>query len=47
MPENKAEVWAGGKLLRDMLKGGDWVLVNGMGQEVVEGGPFTRQDPAT
>ena len=47
VPGNKAEVSAGGKLLRGLLEGGDWVLVNGMGQEVVEGGPFTRADPAT
>ena len=47
VPKNSSEVSAGGKLLRGMLESGDWVLVNGLGQEVVEGGPFTRQDPAT
>ena len=26
---------------------GNWCLVNGLGPDVVKGGPFTRQDPAT
>ena len=33
--------------MRGLLATGDWHLVNGMGSEVVEGGPFTREDPAT
>ena len=37
----------GGQLVRDLLATGDWHLVNGMGREVVEGGPFTREDPAS
>ena len=37
----------GGKLLRSLLATRDWFLVNGMGEEVVKGGPFTRKDPAT
>ena len=41
------EISVGGKLLREMLTTGDWVLVNGQGSEVVEGGPYTREDPAT
>ena len=24
----------------------NWVLVNGLGKELVQGGPFTREDPA-
>jgi hypothetical protein len=40
-------VSAGGQLLRGLLDTGDWTLVNGMGDEVVTGGPFTRRDPAT
>ena len=34
-------------MLRCLLAGGDWVLVNALGQEVVVGGPWTRVDPAT
>ena len=41
------EVSPGGRLLRELLMTGEWVLVNAMGEEVVEGGPFTREDPAT
>ena len=44
---NHPEVSAGGRLLRCLLAGGNWVLVNALGQEVVEGGPWTRVDPAT
>ena len=47
VPGNHARVSAGGRLVRDLLATGDWVLVNGMGDKVVEGGPFTREDPAT
>ncbi len=47
VPGNNSEVSPCGRLLRDLLAGGDWVLVNGLGEEVVTGGPFTRQDPAT
>ena len=37
----------GGRLVRDLLATGGWALVNEMGEEVVEGSPFTREDPAT
>ena len=47
VPGNSAEVSAGGRLLRGLLATGNWFLVNGMGEEVVEGGPWTRVDPAT
>ena len=30
-----------------MLASRNWFLVNGMGEEVVTGGPVTRVDPAT
>ena len=43
---NNCEISAGGRLVRDLLEGGQWRLVNAM-EEVVEGGPFTRRDPAT
>ena len=29
------------------MAGGNWTLVNSLGREVVKGGPFTREDPAT
>ena len=44
---NKPELSLGGKLLRELLATKDWLLVNGLGKEVVQGGPFTRIDPAT
>ena len=47
VPGTSPEISVGGKLLREMLATGDWVLVNGQGSEVVEGGPYTREDPAT
>jgi exonuclease III len=47
VPGNHSEVSAGGHLLRGLLATGDWTLVNSLGQEVVQGGPFTRRDPAT
>ena len=47
VPGNHPEVSPGGQLLRDLLATGNWILVNGLGKEVVKGGPFTRQDPAT
>ena len=47
VPGNKPEISLGGRLLRDLLSMGNWVLVNGLGQEIVQGGPFTRKDPAT
>ena len=47
IPNTHPEVSYGGKLLHDTLESGDWVLVNGLGTEIVEGGPFTRKDPAT
>ena len=47
VPGNHPELSVGGKLLRELLATRNWVLVNGLGEEVVSGGPFTRQDPAT
>ena len=47
VPGNSQEVSLGGRLLRELLATRDWVLVNGQGREVVQGGPFTRKDPAT
>ena len=47
VPGNDTEVSVGGRLLRELLATGNWVLVNGLGQEIVQGGPFTRNDPAT
>ena len=47
VPGNHKEISLGGKLLRELLATGNWVLVNGLGQETVEGGPFTRIDPAS
>ena len=44
---NHQEISYGGRLLRNLLATDNWTLVNGMGKEVVEGGPFTREDPAT
>ena len=43
---NHPQVSAGGHLIRDLLASGAWVLVNNM-VEKVEGGPFTRVDPAS
>ena len=47
VPDNSSEVSLGGRLLRELLATGNWTLVNGLGKEVVQGGPFTREDPAT
>ena len=47
VPGNNKEISFGGKLLRELLASGNWVLVNGLGREIVEGGPFTRVDPAS
>ena len=47
VPGNNKEISLGGKLLRELLASGNWVLVNGLGREIVEGGPFTRVDPAS
>ena len=47
VPGNHAEESLGGRLLKEMLASRNWFLVNGMGEEVVTGGPFTRLDPAT
>ena len=44
---NIREVSLYGQLLRDMLDTGNWTLVNGVGVQVVIGGPFTSQYPAT
>ena len=47
VPGNHPDISPGGKLLRTLLATEEWILVNGLGEEVVEGGPFTRIDPAT
>ena len=47
VPGNNPEITLGGKLLRELLATRDWILVNSLGREVVEGGPHTRKDPAT
>ena len=44
---NHPEVSPGGRLLREMFMTREWVLVNSLGEEVVQGGPHTRVDPAT
>ena len=46
IPGNNPEVTAGGQMVRDLVESGNWVLINSM-EEVVQGGPYTRQDPAT
>ena len=46
VPGNHPQVSPGGRLVRDLVQSGDWVLVNAL-EGRVEGGPFTRQDPAT
>ena len=43
---NHAKVSRGGHLVRALLSTGEWVLINNM-PGVVEGGPFTRVDPAS
>ena len=43
---NHNTISRGGHLVRALLTSGDWFLINAM-TEVVEGGPFTREDPAT
>ena len=45
VPGNSPEVSPGGRLLRGLLATGNWLLVNGMGEEVVQGGPSTREEP--
>ena len=47
VPGNHPEVSLGGRLLKDLLETGNWTLVNGMKQDIVQGGPFTRKDPAS
>ena len=47
VPGSHPQISIGGQLLRDLLATKNWVLVNSMGDEVVEGGPWTREDPAT
>ena len=46
VPDNHDDVSPGGRLLRGLLATKNWVLVNGLGGELVQGGPFTREDPA-
>ena len=45
VPGNKERVSHGGDLIRDLLREGEYVLVNGLSLAV--GGPWTRVDPAT
>ena len=45
IPGNHSEVSAGGKLLRGLVATKNWILVNGLGGNLVQGGPFTREDP--
>ena len=47
VPGTSPYISLGGRLLREPRATGDWLLVNGLGNEVVEGGPYTRKDPAT
>ena len=47
VPGNHPEVSFGGRLLKELLETGNWVLINGLGPEIVHGGPFTRKDPAS
>ena len=47
VPGNHPEISPGGKLSQDLIAIENWFLVNGMGDDVVEGRPFTREDPAT
>ena len=47
VPGNNPDISVGGRLIRDLLSTGNWFLVNGLGQEIVQGGPWTRKDPAT
>ena len=47
VPGTSPDISLGGRLLRELLSTGDWLLVNGLGEGVVEGGPYTRKDPAT
>ena len=41
---NKPDISYGGKLVRDLVASGDYVLFNNLA--LVEGGPWTREDPA-
>jgi hypothetical protein len=43
---NHAFISPGGRLVRDMVQSGDWFLLNNL-VGLIEGGPFTRVDPAT
>ena len=47
VPGNHPEISLEGRLLLNLTSTGNWFIVNGLGPEVVEGGPFTRNDPAT
>ena len=44
VPGNHPEVSQGGKMVRDLVQSGDWVLLNAR-EGKVEGGPFTRAGP--
>ena len=46
VPGNTPQLSTGGRLVRDLVEGGKWRLINAI-EEKVKGGPFTRKDPAT
>ena len=45
VPGNKERVSHGGEMVRELLREGEYVLLNGL--ELAAGGPWTRVDPAT
>ena len=45
VPGNKERVSYGGKMVRELLREGEYVLLNGL--ELAVGGPWTRVDQAT
>ena len=46
VPGNTCEISSGGRLVRDLVEGGQWRLLNAE-VELIKGGPFTRRDPAS
>ena len=47
VPGNHSKVTVGGKVLLELLATKDWILANALGEDTVEGGPFTYKDPAS
>ena len=45
VPGNKEKISGGGEMVRDLLREGEYVLVNRLG--LAKGGPWTRVDPAS